>query len=476
MIPRRLSELAPIVGGTLVAHGSDTVIDAIMTDSRVTPDVGAYALFVALRTASADGHDHLRSARTAGAVAALVGRADPSIEIPQLVVGDPWKALGMLAEHDLRSSGARVVAITGSFGKTTTKDLAAAALAVERRVVSSRASFNNELGVPLTMLSVEAGTEVLVAEVGARNAGDLDAMAALLRPDVAVVTAVGPVHLETFGDEDGVAREKARLVAALRSGGIAVLNGDDPRVRAMRPNGDVLHVSATGGPGDLVAGSVGVDGTGRVRAEVTTPWGATELALPLPGRHHLTNAMLALAVAGVEGVAPAAAARGIAAATTSASRASLHVVEGVTVLDDSYNASAPTVVGAIGTLADLDVSGRRWAVLGHMAELGSTTQEQHRSVGAACVGSVDRLVVVGTEAQAIAEGARAAGFDPAALCEVADRAQASDLLAGVHGPVAGDAVLLKASRVVGLDRVAVVLLDALRARGAAMIVDGSRQP
>lgn len=476
MIPRRLSELAHIVGGTLAAPVSDPSVDVIMTDSRVAPETGARALFVALRTTAADGHDHLRSARTVGAVAALVEHADGSTVLPQLVVVDTWAALAALAAHDLRSSGARVVAITGSYGKTTTKDLAAAALAVERRVVASRASFNNELGVPLTMLAVEAGTQVLVAEVGARNAGDLDALAALLRPDVAVVTAVGPVHLETFGDEDGVAREKGRLVAALRPGGIAVLNGDDRRVRAMRSHGDVLHVSAAGGPGDLVAVAVGVDGTGRVHAEVTTPWGGTELTLPLPGRHHLTNAMLALAVAGLEGVAPAAAARGIGTAATSASRASLHVVGEVTVLDDSYNASAPTVVGAIGTLTDLDTTGRRWAVLGLMAELGATSQEQHRAVGVACVGSVDRLVVVGAEAHAIAEGARAAGFDPAAIVEVLDREQASALLTGPHGPVAGDAVLLKASRVVGLDRVAVVLVDALRARGPAVAADGSPQP
>jgi UDP-N-acetylmuramoyl-tripeptide--D-alanyl-D-alanine ligase len=471
MIPRSLSELASTVGGVVLGPsgptGRDPQVDAAMTDSRVDPAPDAQPLFIALRTASGDGHGYLGAALARGAVAALVERADPSVPMPQVVVVDTWSALRALAQHELHVASARVVAITGSYGKTTTKDLARAALGAERRVVASRASFNNELGVPLTMLEVDAGTEVLVAEVGARNAGDLDALAALLAPDVAVVTAVGPVHLETFGDEDGVAREKGRLVAALGPGGVAVLNGDDERVRAMRPRGDVLHVSAAGGPGDLVATAVHVDRSGRVRAEVSTPWGVVDLALPLPGRHHLTNGMLALAVAGCEGVSVTAAASAIAEATTSASRASLHVCGGVAVMDDAYNASAPTVVGALDTLAALDVSGRRWAVLGTMAELGPTSQAQHRTVGAACVRRIDRLVIVGRDAGAIAEGALEAGFARSAIIEVEDHDGAVALLTGDDGPTAGDAVLLKASRVVGLDRVAARLLEALGANEGA---------
>ncbi len=472
MIPIGFEELAALLDARPdVPAGADVArlrLDTVMTDTRVSPPDGAAPLFVALPTAVADGHDHVRAARAAGAGAALVGHAVAAAGLPQLVVADTWQALAALARHNLMACDPRVVAITGSYGKTTTKDLAAAALATGLRVVASRASFNNELGVPLTMLEVAADTQVLVAEVGARNAGDLTVMAELLRPHVSVVTAVGPVHLETFGDESGVAREKGRLVEGLRAGGTAVLNGDDPRVRAMRParvpEGDVLHVSATGGPGEVVAGAVTLTADGRVRASVTTPWGPTTLELPIPGRHHLVNGLLALAVAGIHGVAPDVAAAGIARARTSASRSSLHRVAGVTVLDDSYNASAPTVIGALATLAELEMRGRRWAVLGEMRELGPTSTAQHREVGAACRGRVDRLVVVGAAADPIADGALGAGLDATAVHRVTDGSEALALLTGAQGLVAGDAVVLKASRVVGLDRLAAALIAELGAR------------
>jgi UDP-N-acetylmuramoyl-tripeptide--D-alanyl-D-alanine ligase len=474
MIPITLEALAAVTDARSGGGGEAAalIIDEVMTDSRVPAPVGRRAIFVALPTERADGHDHVASAVRSGARAALVRRFVPEVGVPQLVVADTWQALATLARHNLAISGARVVAITGSYGKTTTKDLTAAALGTRQRVCASRASFNNELGVPLTMLEVDAATQVLVAEVGARNAGDLDVMAGLLRPDIAVVTAVGPVHLETFGDLDGVAREKGRLVAALRPGGIAVLNGDDPRVRAMRAEGDVLHVSSSGGPGDLLATGVSLAADGRVRASVATPWGATAIELPIPGRHQLVNALLALAVAGIHGIAPDVAAAGIAGARTSPSRASLHEAGGVLVLDDAYNASAPTVIGALTTLADMEVGARRWAVLGEMRELGATSDAQHREVGAACVGRVDRLVVVGAPARTIADGAVEAGLSPGDVHRVADRAEALALLAGPDGLAVGDAVLLKASRAVGLDRLAALLLPELTRRGSSETDDG----
>jgi len=480
MIPLELQALAALLGGRIDGPSGTDVrrlhVDAIMTDTRIAAPGGTAPLFVALPTANADGHQHVAAAQAAGARVALVSRSVEGAGIPQLVVDDTWRALSVLAGHNLASCDPQVVAITGSYGKTTTKDLTAAALATELHVVASRASFNNELGVPLTMLEVGADTQVLVAEVGARNAGDLAVMTALLRPHVAVVTTVGPVHLETFGDEDGVAREKARLVEGLRVGGTAVLNGDDPRVRAIRPSrpadGDVLHVSTTGGPADLMASDVALAPDGRATATVTTPWGATRLHLPIPGRHHLTNALLALAVAGLHGIAPDVAAAGIARARTSASRASLHRVAGVTVLDDSYNASAPTVIAALVTLTDLAVGGRRWAVLGEMRELGPTSAEQHRAVGAACSGRVDRLLVVGASAAPIADGAIRAGLSGEVVDRVADPAAALALLTGPDGLAADDAVLLKASRAVGLDGLAATLITELGRGGPDQATEG----
>ena len=460
MIPIDIADMSVLLDARIVwgpERSGPSAVSAIMTDSRVA--AAAPALFFALRTERADGHDHIAAASLAGAVAAVVEREVVGAGLTQIVVDDVWVALGRLGRTVIDRVGCRVVAITGSYGKTTVKDLCAAALSAGRRVTASHASFNNELGVPLTMLSVDEATEVLVAEAGARNDGDLAVLGGLLLPDVSVITAVGPVHLETFGDEAGVAREKSRLVAALRPSGTAVLNADDDRVLAMAPLApSAVTVSARGGAADVRAEDVQLDEEGRVRATVHTPWGSTDVALPMPGAHHLTNALLALAVAGVEGVDPVVAAEAIANATTSPSRSALHRAGGVTVLDDTYNASPPTMLGALRTLASLPCTGRRWAVLGVMAELGADTHAQHLTVGRACIGAVDELVVVGPAAAGIADGASERAGGPT-VHRVVDHEEAGRLLADVVS--VGDVVLLKASRVATLDRAAAHLVARL---------------
>lgn len=457
MIVLEVQRLAALLGARVSPELQRGTVEHVMTDSRVVAP--GPALFFALRTGSADGHDHVAASARSGAVAAVVEREIAGADLTQLLVQDVWASIGQLGRHVVDAVGCRVVAVTGSYGKTTVKDLVAAALSVERDVTASHGSFNNELGVPLTMLAVEFGTEVLVAEAGARNAGDLTAIGRLLAPDVAVVTAVGPVHLETFGDEDGVAAEKSRLVAALGRSGTAVLNADDVRVAAMKSlASSALMVSASGGPGDVRAEDVSHDDRGRARALVRTPWGDVRLALPVPGPHHLLNGLLALAVAGHEGVALEAAAAGIAVAATSPSRSVLSEVGGVTVLDDAYNASPPTVLGALATLRALPHRGRSWAVLGVMAELGAGSVEQHRSIGRAFADAVDELIVVGDAARGILEGASEAGGRAQARA-VADHAQAAALV--LDEIAEGDAVLFKASRVATLDRAAATVIAVL---------------
>lgn len=464
MIAIALDELSALLGGKFVAPEGVAAglqraneVAEVMTDSRIP--ASSPAAFFALTTERADGHDHLAAAALAGAVVAVVARHDGGAGIAQIVVDDVWEALGRLGRHVVDRVGCRVVAITGSYGKTTVKDLTAAALSPRHRVTASRGSFNNELGVPLTMLSVGLGTDVLVAEAGARNAGDIEVLGRLLRPDISVVTAVGPVHLETFHDEQGVAAEKSRLVAALGPDGTAVLNADDHRVLAMATQSAAsLTVSATGGAADVRAEQVRVDNDGRIRAVALTPWGRGEVVLPVPGAHHLTNALLALAVAGLEGVGPEEAAAAIALAPTSPSRSALHRVAGVTVLDDAYNASPPTMLGALGTLAALPCTGRRWAVLGLMAELGTGAHAQHVAVGRSCASIADELVVVGEAAEGIAEGAREVG-GALRIRSVGDHVEAAAL---VGSEVAsGDVVLFKASRVATLDRAAESVLQTL---------------
>lgn len=460
MIPLRVEQLASVLDARLSGSASSSPVEGVMTDSRAPSDVPA--VFFALRTANADGHDHVAAAARAGAAVAVVDHEVLATHVPQLIVDDPWRAIGRLARHVVDTVEPTVVAITGSYGKTTVKDLTAAALAPMRHVVASRGSFNNELGVPLTMLDVADGVDVLVAEAGARNAGDLADLGRLLAPDISVVTAVGPVHLETFGDEDGVAAEKSRLVTALGPGGTAVLDADDPRVAAMASLApSALTVSATGAPADLRAHDVRTDHAGRARARAETPWGPVDVTLPLPGAHHLTNGLLALAVAGLVGVPLEDAARALAEAATSPHRAVLQQAGGVTVLDDTYNASPPTVRGALQVLADLPCDGRRWAVLGEMAELGPDAGAQHRAVGGAC-GVLDVLVAVGAAAAPLADAA-AALPDAPEVHRVADHREAAALVQAAVRP--GDAVLFKASRVATLDRAVATVLAALGEAG-----------
>lgn len=462
MIALGVEEVAAAVGARIVVGAADAPerhaglrVETVSTDSRRA--AGPRTLFVALRTGTGDGHAHLAAAVAGGAVAALVEREDATCPVPQLVVPDTWEALRRLAVEVHRRVGPRVVAITGSYGKTTTKDLIAAALATRSSVVASPGSFNNELGVPLTMLLEDASTEVVVAEIGARHPGDIAAMAALVGPDVAVVTAVAGVHLEVFGTIEAIARTKGELVASLDRDGVAVLNGDDERVRAMAATApSALLVSASGGDADVVATHVTVGADGRARARVRTPWGDTELEPPLAGRHQVGNGLLALAAAGVLGVPMDVAAGGIAAAVTSRWRSEVvRAPDGLTVINDAYNASPPTVLAALELLAAMAVEGRRWAVLGEMAELGPGSSEAHRRVGAACA-DLDGLVVVGAAASAIADGAIAAGLPPGAVLHAPDPQAALRTVAPRLTP--RDAVLVKGSRVAGLERVAEGLL------------------
>ncbi|MEY3019322.1 MAG: hypothetical protein RLZZ272_306, partial [Actinomycetota bacterium] len=375
--------------------------------------------------------------------------------LARIVVDDTWRALETLAVAVRRQVAPTVIAITGSYGKTTTKDLALGAVAASRPAVAAPGSFNNELGVPRTMLELRTDTEVLIAEVGARHVGDIARMAGLLEPDVAVVTAVAGVHLEVFGTIDDVARGKRELVESLSSAGTAVLNADDPRVAAMAAHAPAVVTYAVGDGADVVARSVRLDEAARARVSVDGPWGSVELRVPLPGRHHVPNALAALTAAGIVGVPMEAAAEGIARAAVSPWRCEVSRVAGVTIVNDAYNASPDTVRAALDLLVDLPVAGRRLAVVGEMAELGDESMEGHRSVGSAAAElGLDVLVVVGGDegpASGIAEGAEAGGRSSMRIHRVASVEDAVQVLLGTLR--AGDAVLVKASRVAGLERV-----------------------
>jgi UDP-N-acetylmuramoyl-tripeptide--D-alanyl-D-alanine ligase len=437
-----------------------TGLTSVSIDSRA---LAPGALFVAIR-AERDGHDWIAAAVAAGAGGVLADAAwarsceqdGSNPPVPLVVVADTGRALLDLgrAARD-RLGAATVVGITGSVGKTSTKDLTAAALGAALRTAASERSFNNELGVPLTLANAPADTAAAVIEMGARGSGHIRELCRLARPQVGVVTAVVAAHTEAFGDLEAVAAAKSELVEALPAAGTAILNGDDPRVRAMggRTSARVLTYSvddAGAARADLAAERIEVDAELRARFVARTPWGSQTIRLAIHGAHQVGNALAALAVAGTVGVPVALAAEALANTSISPWRMELgHTAAGAVVLNDAYNANPASMKAALEALATLPAR-RRVAVLGPMAELGARSAAEHAAVADLARRMGVEVLAVGTDAY----GAPAVAGIDAAVATL-----------GPLGP--SDAVLVKASRVAGLERLAARLVSADGSAGAA---------
>jgi UDP-N-acetylmuramoyl-tripeptide--D-alanyl-D-alanine ligase len=466
MIPITLEQLADIVGGEL-ADSADASrrVDAVTIDSR---DAAPGVLFVPLLGERADGHDFIADAVSRGAAGHLIASDRPLTGDPgAVVVDDPADALLGLGAWIRDTVNPRVVAITGSQGKTSTKDLiAVAASAVGSGkalpVVAAPGSFNNDLGVPLTCCMLSTDSDVLVTEIGTRGLGHIARLVPVARPDIAVVTAVGASHLELLGDIDTVAIAKAELVTDLDPDAVAVLNADDRRVAAMADQTDARVVTyGVQADADWTATDLHFDALARPSFTARGPGDrSVEVQLPLLGAHNVSNALAALAVAHELGVDAAAAAAALTSARVSRWRMELtRTVGGLVVLNDAYNANPASMDAALRTLARFDVPGRRWAVLGQMAELGVTGAASHEAVGRTVAElDIHGLVVVGEAGAGIHRSAVAAGrFGEGDLLLVDDPDEALTVLRKRLGD--GDAVLVKASRSVGLERVALALID-----------------
>lgn len=483
MIPVPLGELAAVLGVALTAGDPDVLVTSVVADSR---EVRPGALFVALVGARVDGHDHVPGAVEQGAVGALTSRDVPSA--PCLVVDDPLAALGRIARHVVglgsvdrgAVGGLQVVGITGSQGKTSTKDLLAQVMEAAGPTVAPVGNLNNELGVPLTACRVEADTRFLVAELGARGIGHIAYLCQIVAPRVGVVLNVGQAHVGEFGGQDAIARAKGELVEALPVDGRAVLNADDPRVWAMRSRtrAEVLAFSLVGapaGPG-LWASDLASDRLGRhrFRLHARTAEGtedAADVALRLTGRHQVANAVAAAAAATALGLGLTAIAEALSRAGAR-SRWRMELAErddGVVVINDAYNANPDSMRAAVATLAELGRAsgGRTWAVLGDMLELGDTARAEHTELGRYLVElGVTGVFAVGAHADEVVAGAVGAGADRAAALATEDKQVALDAVRAVLAP--GDVVLVKASRGLTLDTVAEALtLDV----GSAVVRD-----
>ena len=435
--------MAEATGGKIIwedrddPDGPDVRIESVIIDSRLA-DGGE--LFVAIK-AERDGHQFVGAAVEAGAAAVMVDddKILQSLGVPAVVVEDTGAALLALGSAARGRLAGEVVGITGSVGKTSTKDLAAAALAVKWTVTASERSFNNELGVPLTLANAPTGTEVTVVEMGARGPGHIALLCRVARPTIAVVTSVAVAHTEAFRTLDNVAAAKAELVESLPSEGTAILNADDDRVAAMaaRTQAGKVFYSVSNDKADLLATDIRLDDELRTRFVARTPWGRADVVVGARGAHQVPNALAALAVAGVCGVPLEAAASGLAGARLSPWRMELtRTATGGLLLNDAYNANPASMKAALESLAALPAS-RRIAVLGEMAELGDRSADEHVAVAVLA----DRLGI-----EVLPLGTDLYGRRPAAGIDEAER------LLGELRP--GDAVLVKASRVAGLERLA----------------------
>ena len=456
MIPLTLKEIADVTAGRLADADPDAVITGVAVDSRA---VRPGELFVALPGRRTDGSLFAAAAAEAGAAATLA-QESTVFAGPRVEVADPLAALAAIGGAVRKRSAAAVIGVTGSNGKTTTKDLLAAALATTLATVANRASFNNEVGLPLTLARIEEGTQAVVVEMGARGPGHIAALARLARPTVGVVVNVGESHLGMFGSREAIAKAKGELVESLPPDGTAVLNADDPQVAAMAGRTVARVVTFGQGPGAQVrAERVTLADDGRASFTLVTPDGTAPVTLPAPGEHLVSCALAAAAAAAVCGVGPAAVAAGLATATLSPMRMQVrHRPDGLTVVNDAYNANPSSMAAALKTLAALGrPGGRTVAVLGEMAELGPTAADEHDRIGRLATRlGIGRLVGVGEPGRVMVNAARMEGMWPEEAEAVADPDAALALLTPVLGP--DDIVLVKASRVVALDRVADALL------------------
>jgi UDP-N-acetylmuramoyl-tripeptide--D-alanyl-D-alanine ligase len=456
-----VNELIHVVGGRLLL-GSDTAyVNGLAIDSR---EVEPGCAFVAFSGDHVDGHMYAGDAIAAGARAVIVTREEPLVEtalrdsrrhdVAVVLVEDALGAVQALARHHRVRLTCPVVAITGSTGKTTTKDLLRSVLSGSMRVVATESNRNNELGVPLTVLDAGPGCGAVVVEMAMRGLGQIAALCDIARPTVGLVTNVGQTHMALLGSEQAIATAKGELVRAIPAHGRVFLNGDDDWARTLAETSTApVTYYGMGEGAQIAARDLSVNEDGHPSFTLVTPAGSIEVTMAVPGRHNAYNAAAAAAIGLHLGVTLEQIAEGLATATVSGMRMEvLECAGGITVINDAYNANPTSMRAALRTLADMSGDGRRIAVLGDMAELGSLTELAHFGLGeqVARLG-IDVLVTVGDRARRIAEGARAEGMAAEVVRSCASVEEAVAVLDEILA--SGDVVLVKASRSMGLERV-----------------------
>ncbi len=458
----KVSDIIGATQGRLVAGSPQGTVSGISTDTR---GLQAGQAFLALVGERFDGHDFLRPAVQGGASAVIISRgdvADQLVDFPGavIIVADTLRALGELAAwHRSRLRG-RVIGITGSCGKTTVKEMLGQVLSRHLRGHYPESSFNNAIGLPLTILRAEVDDDYLILEMGTSGPGEIAHLASIARPDIGVVTCVGMTHLAGLETIEGVAHEKENLVRGLSDGGVAVLNADDPRVAAMAEVARGRVVSFGLGEGDIRASRLETDATGGALFVLND---GPQVHLPVPGRHNVYNALACAAVCREMGLSDAAVAEGLAEFRPARHRLVRHELAADTVLvDDSYNANPTSMLAALDVLEYLPVLGRRILVVGDMRELGPESAAMHGQLGQAIADStVDVLVTVGEETHHTALAAMRR--ERLERHHFATSAEAAAVVARLVRE--GDAVLVKGSRSLAMEQVVWAVLKRFGATG-----------
>jgi len=451
-----LQYIAQVTGGRLTPAAARGTVTGISTDSR-TLEPGE--LFVPLRGERFDGHDFLTLAVRRGAAACLSEDVIAGFPVPVIQVADTMTALGDLAAARRREFAGPVVAVTGSSGKTTTKEMLAAILGQQAPGLKTEGNFNNLIGLPLTLFRLEPGQSWAVLEMGMSARGEIARLAEIARPDVGIITNVGPAHLETLHGLDGVARAKGELFVALRAGGTAVINADDERVARLPVANGVRRLLYGASAAAEVRAEAIVAAGAAVSFRLLLPGGAWPVLLQVAGRHNVENALAAAAAALALGTPATTIVRGLEAFRPVRGRMEVvNLAAGVVLLEDSYNANPLSMRAALTALDEMGGSGRRIAVLGDMLELGSSAAELHRQVGAAAAAHCDLLFLLGEMASETAAGARQGGMPAAGVQIVASHAEAAARLRALLRP--GDRVLVKGSRGMQMEKVSAALREA----------------
>ena len=457
-----LFEIAQATKGLVVRGDSATQTNGVSTDTRTLQNG---SLFIPLKGENFDGHEYLAQAAASGAIAALIEKSS-SVDLTNapeslalITVESTREALGDLAAFHRKRFDIPVVAVTGSYGKTTTRAMISAALSAKYRVLTSQGNFNNEIGVPQTLLQLDSSHEVVVIEMGMRGLGQIEYLSAIASPTIGVITNIGPQHIELLGSIQNIAQAKAEVLQFLPEHGAAILPADDEYLDFFTDQVKARVVTFGLNPSsEYHVGSTHTEANGNISFSIQTSKLKTQkLKLPLPGEHNAVNAAAALAVAGVLGVPLEAACRALEKVEVPGARMRVlkNELRGLTIIDDSYNAGPNSTRAALQTLRDfplkLENPGRRVAILGAMKELGNHSVQEHREIGALAAHCAELVIGVGEETRPLLEEANAVGAIPfhTQWCEDAACA-ATQVLDWIRE---GDVILVKGSRSVGLETV-----------------------